>query len=420
MNIEGVDKTKLLESYEPTISIGPEERTKGTSTISKTLLIVDNKYDKRREIIVPVVFAIVIKSLQNLNLAESTINVSFTLILRILFKGAPDSVVEFVRERLALRLNEEPQDMHEGSEMTFEEKSRILRITWRKTTDITFNSKYHQFPFDEHDVKMKVELTSPYYEAEKTNIRFTVLSIDHRDTLMSFKTEADLLPEFNIATNTSYVKFPAPERKEYKGGEGFTLQYKPVIEYYVHLYRQPGYVVLSTAAPMFLISLATIACLAFSATAYSDKMSIIVTLMLALFAFMPSVRTFIPKVPYLTQLEMQIYFVLGVMLLVLGEAIATYFLSLNTTNTTLTDTITKVVFGIVVMITLIQTTYFIAKLLIMRSIVKSYIPPKKYKETKISGSGGAFDLSLWKVEDKLVEVHFKPPEPTVAGYQQIK
>jgi len=417
------------------------------STISTKATIIENKNDNRREVFVPVAFAMVVKSLQKLNLAESSITVSFTLVMRLLFDGVPDEVRDFLLKEgnIALRINEEPFSLDEKQEIqkTLEKKSNIYRMTWRKTAEILFDSKFDEFPFDDHKVRIKVELTSPFFEEQRTNIRWNVLNNEDRDTLLSFKNEADLLPEFNIATNASYVVFPEPERKDYPEG---AIYYKPVVEYYIYLFRQPGYVVLSTAAPLFMINLATLACLAFPPDAFSDKMSIIVTLMLALFAFMPSLRSFIPKVPYLTILEYQLYFVLGIMFLVLIESITNFLLSGNTSlssadtdvpsspvgnvtdnstssgssNEFANSVISYAVFGISISVTIFQTIYFVIRL-VYTTYVKheSFITPEDYTPKKISGSAGGFNLAMWGASPTRLVVEYHP-ESKSGGYTKIE
>jgi len=283
-----------------------------------------------------------------------------------------------------------------------EEKTGILRVTWRKTATIPFISDFSCFPFDEHKVKIKIELTSPYFKKLTANIRFNVLSHDDPTTLMSFKKSANLLADLYIATNKSEVKFIKPEKKEYKDN---TIYYRPALEYNIHLYRRPGYAVLSSLGPLLATNLASLAVLAVPSSYFTDKLTILAILLLALFTFMPSLRTLIPKVPYLTRLEGQFYVVLGIILLVMLETVTSYLVYFPTMI------ITWVIFSVSVGGTLFHAVYFIACFISAVVAQGRYLTPEKFEEVKRSSGGAAFDKSSWKVLGQANEV--------VVGYERI-
>jgi len=57
---------------------------------------------------------------------------------------------------------------------------------------------------------------------------------------------------------------------------------------------------------------------------FSDRLSAIVTLLLALFAFFPVIRSDLPKVAYLTTLEYSVYQSIGIIFLILVESLFQY------------------------------------------------------------------------------------------------
>jgi len=257
----------------------------------------------------------------------------------------------------------------EETTMTFNSEKKELRIILKKMTEVTFADfeeeepsaidekmeqsnekmeqsnaagKYSDFPFDENGIYLEFEIQNVNVGDIMEKRKIIGFEIKEGE-LMMLKT-CDLLPEFNIAINPNLTKWENDRSK---------------IEYRFHLYREPNYILLSTSAPLFLINISILTALAFPPSSLAEKLSVIVTLMLALFAFMPSLRSFIPKVSYLTVVEWQLYNILGIMLLVLVEAVTNYILS--ETSDAITSIIKWVIFGISIVATVGQVIYLVAR-----------------------------------------------------------
>jgi len=84
--------------------------------------------------------------------------------------------------------------------------------------------------------------------------------------------------------------------------------YNPDIIIRILLYREPGYLIYIVLLPLLILNLCTMAVYGLGADSYSDKLSILVTLLLTMFAFIPTIRASIPKVPFITFLDLQVFF----------------------------------------------------------------------------------------------------------------
>jgi len=268
--------------------------------------------------------------------------------------------IDKFRSSISVRFNFETYNLDDKeTTMQFDSEKKELKIHWQKMTEVIFadyeeeegeegaqssQQKYKDFPFDENGIYLNFEFPSinvgEIMESKKV-IRFEITDGE----LRMLKT-CDLLPEWNIAINKTRWEI----NKRFL--EGIRSD---VLEYRFHLYREPNYILLSTAGPLFLINISTLTALAFPPSDYANKLAVIVTLMLALFAFMPSLRSFIPKVSYLTAIEYQLYMILGIMLLILVEAVTTYLL---TEESSASIIIKWVILGISIFATGVQVLYF--------------------------------------------------------------
>ena len=68
-------------------------------------------YLQHREILVPAYVAFVVKSLRNLNASTLTIDLAFTLVVRINFGGLPPELTSELTDSIAFRFNESPMNI---------------------------------------------------------------------------------------------------------------------------------------------------------------------------------------------------------------------------------------------------------------------------------------------------------------------
>jgi len=255
-----------------------------------------------------------------------------------------------------MRLGEDEMDLER---ITWKDVGKyVITFTHRDSTEVYCNPDYHDTPFDRHRVRLKFEMTSILDSNKKSkeswNYRFNCFKWPETDaTQVSFKAECDRLPEFNIAANKTIVLLPMenktvdtdPERidtlatvgqsyfqklvpgKTVDEVPGTPARYRELYRYYpittfsLLIYREPESMILLSSLPLLLLNLFTISVFGLSDGEYGDKLATLVTLILALFAFLPTLRSQIPMVPYTTLLEKQIFLSVGIQALALLEAV---------------------------------------------------------------------------------------------------
>jgi len=155
-------------------------------------------------------------------------------------------------------------------------------------------------------------------------------------------------------------------------------RYFPVTTFSIMIYREPESMILMTSLPLLVLNLFTIATFGLTdATAdYGGKLGILVTLVLALFAFLPTIRNSIPSVPYLTLLEKQIFIAVGVQAISLLEAVV----SLLVQDEAALQTITIVFIAITCSITFLNIFVFAYYYISRKLEFRRYVNPAEIQE----------------------------------------
>jgi len=217
------------------------------------------------------------------------------------------------------------------------------QYTWRERFEIVIDPKEKpaSFPFDVVDIPLIIEMNSFNYKddsnkkpgdeedkedddegekegVERYRVRFNQKMPKRRSTGINFKSTADQVPDFDIKKAPHYRSVEI-QREEKKDGA-----YYPRVYFLFSLYRHPNTYICTSIIPLFLLNLCAIAVLFIPRDSFSDRMSAIVTLLLALFAFFPVIRNDLPKVAFLTTLEYSVYQSIGIIFLILVESILQY------------------------------------------------------------------------------------------------
>jgi len=292
-------------------------------------------------IFIPAYITLLVKSLSKLDLKEESVRIAGTLIFRFLLEGLPEEVVEDISNGINYRLNEEPRSLNKDSEgINIKESKKpfhMLTITYRFVEDITFLPKLDLAPFDSMKIQLKFELTSKNIGAIK--YRFNLHKCDHDRSNLVFKKNADQLAQYNICTPLNNVTI-IPESK--KDMDEFTQSYKittkktrwwkmltksnnanlinseaqakkpslydyyPIFNVDIGVYRQPLHMIVTTIGPLFILQILLLA-IYLQGDDIGGKIGNIATLLLAIVAFIPSVRAEIPSLSYLLFTDYLIY-----------------------------------------------------------------------------------------------------------------
>jgi len=188
----------------------------------------------------------------------------------------------------------------------------------------------------------------------KCNYRFNCLikrPIVGSTGMLTFKEHADRIPEYDFAISQTSITRPMETKKE---AGRFLYVYYPVTTVTLQFFRHPEYLVFSVVIPLLLLNLFTLSSFILGADDVSDKLAILVTILLALFAFTFTVRQSIPSVPYLTGLEKQIFVSVIVLFFAGLEAIVSFI----TTETSIQVYLRNVIIGVDVAIVVLYAVIF--------------------------------------------------------------
>jgi len=278
-----------------------------------------------------------ITSVERLDLPNQSVRVTFTLVVRVVH-SQKYKIFEEGDEKNWPRLlvNDKEYDL---SDHTKKKEKNLEIFICRMDEEITFDPNLINFPFDEFNVQLKIGISYKKSEIEgkPSRVYFSQLPCTDQGTWGSFGPTPDHVPDYDINSKLNFdVKV---DTIEYTGGK-FTYLYNVVFSFI--LYRHPDRFVFSTIVPLFLLNMCATAIILLPGDAFGDRLSAIITVMLALFAFIPTIRNDLPRVSYTTVLEHQIFVSIGLIFLTLVESVIQNYLNIylfipTLGNTNMTD-----------------------------------------------------------------------------------
>jgi len=204
--------------------------------------------------------------------------------------------------------------------------------------------------------------------------------------MVTFKDDHDRIPEFNIdiSATTVYVDQQLPK----------VQLYNPIVVLRVSLYREPDYMIFSIFAPLLLLNLSALSVFVLGPSDFANKLSILVTLLLAMFAFTLFIRQSIPSLPSLTFLEKHILNSIVILFISILESVITALIGEGDTATI----VKFVVFCIACLLALISSVYvFVVWHIITRKNVEIDDKNKSYKNSSAKKSTSAkFNWNKYK------------------------
>jgi len=284
-------------------------------------------------------------------------------------------------------------------------RGEVLFITHRGNEQFYFCPDLEPLPFERPVSKLKFEMTSIEDKEAKANYRFNCLVKDEMvgpTGMVSFKENFDRIPEYNIAIQQTVLTIE-DEHKQQEGSSKWLYVYYPITSLYLKFYREPEYLIFSILLPILLLDLSLLAIFVLGPTDFSDKLSTVVTLLLAMFAFTFTVRQSIPSVPYLTALEKHIIVSIGILFFTLLEAVVTVLLGECFESTM----VKYVLFGMVSFVCFVSTVVVSVQWFSFRSLNNRYdeANEKYFHDEKVKiQSAGDFDWSLYKHRTRESEI----------------
>jgi len=317
----------------------------------------------RTEYFIPTLICFVFKSIGNLKLTDMTLTVVFTMVLRFNLKGLPEDAINYLfdgeNHNIKFRVDErEIENLKEN--MVVRRRGDLLFCTYRSgLEEFFFYPDLSNLPFDEPDLNLKFEMTSVEDKEKRRNYRFNCLikkPIVGSTGMLTFKEHSDRIPEYDFAISQTSITRPMETKKE---AGRFLYVYYPVTTVTMQFFRHPEYLVFSVVIPLLLLNLFTLSSFILGSDDVSDKLSILVTILLALFAFTFTVRQSIPSVPYLTGLEKQIFVSVIVLFFSGLEAIVSFVTTDSVVQVYLKNVIIGVDVAIVVLYAVIFTIQYV-------------------------------------------------------------
>jgi len=275
---------------------------------------------------IPAHLALVVKKLEKLNLTDSSLTLSFTLIIRVLAKGRDmDGFKKKLSTEITLRLNEVPITIS-VKEVKFVIEDGFFVYTVRRVETIHFQGSHEltkKFPFDETHFTLDLEFTDfrVRESSQEYTYRFNIYTGPDLGTNLSFKEGCDCLSQFDIAYNRAKVTQIA-DRKEEKDQKKVKLveHYFPKMKFVIPLYREPKFILYTYMSPLLVIQVFTLSVL-LQGAGLADAIANLSTIFLALVAYLPLLRGQIPEIPKATIADYIVYVAILQTILGIGFAI---------------------------------------------------------------------------------------------------
>ena len=290
-------------------------------------------FDKRdQSLYIPAYLAVVVKSLRNMKEEEETLDVLLTMVVRIQFKGIDKALRDECLEKILLRVNDVPKP--EATDLDSRDtnlawKGDLAMITSRINLEkhlFTSSDKekgygqWGRFPFDHPEIFIKIEMSGhtisvpgqDFFKGFK--VRYTLHEVIAKDdaydrvrTMVSFKETTDALPAFELMLSGVGVKFPQSKRKTKK------CWYYPAVVYRVPLLRHPFPVIRNMIIPLLITNFATISTFRMRVfppphEGFNERTATLVTILLALFAFLSAAHSALPDLPVNTFMDQVIFY----------------------------------------------------------------------------------------------------------------
>jgi hypothetical protein len=290
-------------------------------------------FDKRdQSLYIPAYLAVVVKSLRNMKEEEETLDVLLTMVVRIQFKGIDEALRKECLEKILLRVNDVPKP--EATDLNSRDtnlawKGDLAMITSRINLEkhlFTSSDKekgygqWGRFPFDHPEIFIKIEASGhtinvpgqDFFKGYK--VRYTLHEVIAKDdaydrvrTMVSFKETTDALPAFELMLSGVGVKFPKSKRKHSNSS------YYPAVVYRVPLLRHPFPVIRNMIIPLLITNFATISTFRMRVfppphEGFNERTATLVTILLALFAFLSAAHSALPDLPVNTFMDQVIFY----------------------------------------------------------------------------------------------------------------
>jgi hypothetical protein len=229
------------------------------------------------------------------------------MILRIDCSDLSESQREYVQENIKFRLDERDLDT---SELKVVPRGTTLFCTFRSSDEesVYFCPDLSSLPFDKPLLSLKFDLTTIENKKEKEAYRFNCIlakEILGNTGILSFRDTCDRIPEYNLALSDIDIERPVEGKADPLTNQYIFVHY-PTMIIHIPLYREPENLIFTVVMPLVTLNLFTLTVFLLEGTDFVSKLSILVTIILAVFAFTFVVRSILPQVPYITDLEKQI------------------------------------------------------------------------------------------------------------------
>ena len=390
--LQTADVATVLQTAELEASLSSWGVCIGTSS-QHPVSNVPLAYTGQKELLLPTYVAFVAKSFRNIDPHNQTIDLAFTLVLRINYGKLPPELTDELTGQLVLRWNDIPLSLDsDTTDKRWDAKSSLYVMTTRvRLQGVDFSSEfagtaswkglggdYHvwkDFPFDRPRLTFRLEFTSHTAKAAllkgwrvRYNIheflgepqrRGSLSKLERIKPVMSFKSTVDSLPAFDFGKDGLDLTYVA-ETKTVRGAAGTSsparcpssafavlndhppptttpprphlppslrqvagvrFQYFPIITFHIPLYRHPYSPLRAVVFPLLVTNAAVLLSLFMSPSLYEARMSTLVTVLLALFAFLNVARGTLPDVPIATWLDWRIFDSVGMCFAAMVESL---------------------------------------------------------------------------------------------------
>lgn len=246
---------------------------------------------------IPAYATLKVRSLENIDLQIGKVTLNGTIHIRIATENLGQDILESLSNSITIRLNETTRTLSKTSEdvticddQSSGDKLKQIMYTWRFSEQINFDADVSNSPFDQVNIPVKLEIVNRDVK-DKANFRINFHTSKRVFENVHFdKDELHRLKDFSVAYSELDAK-PVKESKKQK--EKLVYSHFPAVTFNVAVYRQPGKLFMTSILPLLVLSILMMGVI-FTAPVLGARIQAIGILLLAYFAFLPSLRRQIP------------------------------------------------------------------------------------------------------------------------------
>ncbi|CDW83184.1 UNKNOWN [Stylonychia lemnae] len=366
-----------------------------------------------KTILIPARTKLLLKRIKEVDMNRGICVLNYTQLVWLCCAGLPEKLVTELKTNLKYRVGFDTEESFTPENSAIRESNGWITITYRGSKEliiygdmtwVPFHLFFVEFHFELSHLEINLELDkfaksfvdkNAWNTSEKQTKSFIVRFLLHenhqQNEMVGIKIDAKETANVSIAY--PFIKIHiVEEQKSNKKEPEKTLNYYPAVRYEIAFYQQPGVSIISAYLPVFVLSFVGLAMFD-SPVDLASRISNVAVLLLAYIAFIPSLRSLMPPVPYITMNDGIIGLNLIACLLILLESYLQAYNARNESPDIEYEKLLRQIFKIVVLIVFTLPMVIVFLLSLLYYLYWQRLYSKKSTEDKRSADD--FEINTW-------------------------